>query len=232
MKTIGLLGGMSWESSLNYYRLINQGIKSRLGGFHSAKLIMHSVDFAEIEELQRRDDWDASAQILCHAAKGLQAAGADCLLIGANTMHIVAPAIEQTVNIPLIHIADATATAIQAQNLSKVGLLGTAYTMQKPFFKDRLQQHGIDTIVPAMNEQDRVHQIIFQELCQGVITQESKQYYLNCIDKLIAQGTQGIILGCTEIGLLIDDNDTSAALFDTTIIHTNAAIDFALTQIS
>lgn len=228
MKTIGLLGGMSWESSLNYYRLINQEIKSRLGGFHSAKLIMHSVDFAEIEALQRRDDWDASAKILCDAATGLQAAGADCVLIGANTMHIVAPQIEQTVDIPLIHIADATAQAILAQNMTKIGLLGTAYTMQKNFFKDRLAQHGIETIVPAKEEQEQVHRIIFEELCQGIINPDSKQAYLNCIDNLINQGAQGIILGCTEIGLLIDNNDTSAALFDTTIIHTNAAIDFAL----
>ncbi|WP_416306998.1 aspartate/glutamate racemase family protein [Neptunicella sp. SCSIO 80796] len=229
MKTIGLIGGMSWESSLNYYRLINQGVKARLGGLHSAKMIMHSLDFAEIEILQRQDNWSAAADILVAAAKGLQAAGADCVMIGANTMHIVAPEIEQAVEIPLIHIADATAHALQQQNIDKVGLLGTAYTMQKSFFKERLKQQGIDTLVPDLHEQDMVHQIIYQELCQGVINPSSKQAYLNYIDKLTSQGAQAIILGCTEIGLLIDNSDTSAALFDTTLIHTDAAIDFALT---
>lgn len=229
MKTIGLLGGMSWESSLGYYRAINQGIKVALGGLHSAKIAMVSVDFQPIEQLQHSGDWQQTAEILINSAKQVQAAGADCLLICTNTMHKVAPQIESAIDIPLLHIADATAEVIVNKGLSTVGLLGTAFTMEQDFYKNRLTDNfGIKVLIP--NEQDRtiVHDVIYQELCLGKVNTASKKEYLRIINEMADQGAQAVILGCTEIGLLVQQADTPITLLDTTVIHANKAIEFAL----
>lgn len=229
MKTIGLLGGMSWESSLGYYRAINQGIKAALGGLHSAKIAMVSVDFQPIEQLQHSGDWQQTAEILINSAKQVQAAGADCLLICTNTMHKVAPQIESAIDIPLLHIADATAEVIVNKGLSTVGLLGTAFTMEQDFYKNRLTDNfGIKVLIP--NEQDRtiVHDVIYQELCLGKVNTASKKEYLRIINEMADQGAQAVILGCTEIGLLVQQADTPITLLDTTVIHANKAIEFAL----
>ena len=229
MKTIGLLGGMSWKSTADYYRLINQDVRESLGGFHSAKLILHSVDFAPIEKMQNEGDWAGMAKELSSAALGLQGAGADFLLICTNTMHKLADNIEEGVDIPLLHIADATAKALLNKNISTVGLLGTAFTMEQDFYKGRLtDKFGLEVITP--NSQDRaiVHNIIYQELCQGEIRPDSKQQYLRIIDWLAAQGAEAIILGCTEIGLLVQQEDTQVKLFDTTAIHAQQAVALAL----
>lgn len=229
MKTIGLLGGMSWESTSDYYRLINTLVKQQLGGLHSAKIALYSIDFAEIEVLQQQGDWQQAAQLLTKAALNIQQAGADFLVICTNTMHIVAEQIQQNITIPLLHIADATGEALLANNIKTVGLLGTAFTMEKEFYKGHLtNKYGLKVITP--NEQDRqqVHQIIYQELCVGEIKPTSKQTYLAIIDRLVAAGTEAIILGCTEIGMLIKQQDTQVALFDTTAIHANYAVNQAL----
>jgi amino-acid racemase len=229
MKTIGLLGGMSWESTVSYYQAINQGIKAKLGGLHSAKIVLHSVDFQPIETLQHHGKWSEMGSILADAAQGVERAGADCLLICTNTMHKVADQVAQTVDIPLIHIADATAQALLINNISKVGLLGTRFTMEQDFYKQRLiDKFGIDVVTPNADERNNVHHIIYNELCLGQINKDSKQQYLDIVDGLSKKGAQAVILGCTEIALLINQQDTHVPLFDTTQIHAQAAVDFAL----
>jgi aspartate racemase len=230
MKTLGLIGGMSWESTVPYYRLINEGIKARLGGLHSAKLVLYSVDFAEVEQLQSAGRWQEAGQMLAQAAQSLQAAGAQGLVLCTNTMHKVADAIESAVDLPLIHIADATAQAVQTANLQRVGLLGTRFTMEQDFYKARLQKaFGLDVLVPEPADGDEVHRIIYQELCLGQVHGASRDIYREVIQRLIAQGAQGIILGCTEIGLLVDPTDSAVPLFDTTALHAQAAVDWMLT---
>lgn len=229
MKTIGLIGGMSWESTIPYYRYLNEGVKSQLGGLHSAKCILVSVDFYEIERLQQAGDWDAAGAMLGRAARTLEVAGADFIVLCTNTMHKVAPAIETAVAIPLLHIADATAAAIKQAGGRRVGLLGTKFTMQQPFYRERLSEtHGIEVLLPNETEQDSLHQIIYQELCQGIINPESKQAVRKMMAGLAWQGIDGIILGCTEIGLLVGKADAAVPLFDTTLIHATAAVELAL----
>ncbi|WP_339934006.1 aspartate/glutamate racemase family protein [Vreelandella glaciei] len=230
MRVIGVLGGMSWESSLSYYRALNEGVKAALGGLHSAKIVMVSVDFAEIEAMQQRGDWDAAGELLASAAQGVERAGADCLLIATNTMHKVAPAIEQAITIPLLHIADATALQLQADGINRVGLLGTRFTMEQDFYIGRLEeQFGIKVVVPEQSERDAIHQVIFDELCQGRIEDVSRQRYLAIIDSLYAQGAQAVILGCTEIAMLVSQQDTEVPLYDTTALHVQRAVAWALT---
>ena len=228
MKTIGLLGGMSWESTQTYYRLINEGIKNRLGGLHSAKLVLFSVDFAEIEALQHKGDWPATADILAGAALSLQKAGADFLVIGTNTMHKVAPEIEQAIGIPLLHIADATAQVLKKEGVTRVGLLGTRFTMEQAFYRERLEAAGIDVLTPDESQRDEVHRVIYEELCQGEIKPDSRHTYLNIVSSLSGRGAQAVILGCTEIGLLISQADTEVPLYDTTEIHAARAVELAL----
>ncbi|MCW8808868.1 MAG: aspartate/glutamate racemase family protein [Rhodanobacter sp.] len=228
MKTIGLIGGMSWESTATYYRLINQAVKARLGGLHSASLLLHSVDFAGIEQLQRAGDWDAAGAQLAQAARGLQAAGAGALLVCANTMHKVAPAIEAAVQIPLLHVVDATAAAVRQAGVRRVGLLGTRFTMEQPFYVERLQQQGLDVLLPDADDRAMVHQVIYEELCQGRLLAGSRDDYRRVMAALVAQGAEGIILGCTEIALLVDASDAAVPLFDTTELHAQAAVDWAL----
>ncbi|MBR9867694.1 MAG: aspartate/glutamate racemase family protein [Oceanospirillales bacterium] len=229
MKTIGLLGGMSWESTASYYRAINAGIKEHLGGLHSAKIALFSVDFAEIEALQHQDDWHGAGVILEKAAQAVEAAGADFFLIGTNTMHKVAPQIDAAVSIPLLHIADATAEQLKKDGIETVGLLGTCFTMAQDFYKGRLRDnHGIQVIIPTESAQSIVHNIIYEELCQGIIKDNSREQYLQIIDELAARGAQAVILGCTEIGLLVGQQDTPVQLYDTTAIHAAAAVRLAL----
>lgn len=231
MKTIGLLGGMSWESTSSYYRAINQGIKQRLGGLHSAKICLYSVDFADIEQLQHRSDWEKTAQILSAAARSVEAGGADFLLVCSNTMHKVAPQIEAAISIPLLHIVDGTATALLRDKISRVGLLGTGFTMEQDFYKGRLTDHfGIEVTVTEPEQQNSIHNIIYQELCLGVISDQSRQRYLEVIEQLQHCGAQGVILGCTEIALLLQQSHTSVPLYDTTAIHAASAVELALSQ--
>src|SRR5690606_17034551 len=218
MKTIGLIGGMSWESTIPYYRALNEGIKQQLGGLHSARCILYSVDFHNIERLQHAGDWDAAGAMLADAARALELAGADFIVLCTNTMHKVASSIEAAVSIPLLHIADATAAAIKRAGFSRVGLLGTKFTMQQPFYRERLSaQHGIEVLLPNEAEQDSLHQIIYQELCQCVIKADSKQIVSKMMAGLAWQGVDGIILGCTAIGLLVSKADAALPLFDTTV---------------
>ncbi|QEY75877.1 aspartate/glutamate racemase family protein [Pseudomonas denitrificans (nom. rej.)] len=229
MKTIGLIGGMSWESTIPYYRQINERIKERLGGLHSAKVALYSVDFHEIERLQHAGDWDAAGRVLADAARSLRAAGADFLVLCTNTMHKVAPAIEAAVDIPLLHIADPTAEAIRAAGVATVGLLGTRFTMEQAFYKDRLvDRFGLKVLTP--NEADRqvVHRIIYEELCLGRIRDESREEYRRIIAALVEQGAEAVILGCTEISLLVGPADASVPLFDTTALHALHAADSAI----
>jgi len=220
---------MSWESTQYYYCQINQGIRQRLGGLHSAELLLHSVDFAPIEALQHAGDWDATADILSKAAQSLEAGGADFFLICTNTMHKVAHVVENSVNIPLLHIADATADVLLTDGVSRIGLLGTAFTMEQSFYKGRLsEQHGIEVVVPDARDRDTVHNIIYQELCLGTVKPASKTAYLQIIDRLQQQGVDGVILGCTEICMLVDAADTEIKLYDTTAIHALQAVNFAL----
>lgn len=229
MKTLGLIGGMSWESTIPYYRQINQTVKQKLGGLHSAKVIIYSVDFHEIEILQRNGDWDQAGKILADAAQSLQRAGAEMLVLCTNTMHKVAPAIEAAVTIPLLHIADPTASAIKAQGLQKVGLLGTRFTMEQAFYKDRLQdQHGLEVLTPDVADRNIVHRIIYEELCLGTINPSSQQDYIRIMHDLVQQGAQAIILGCTEISLLVQAEHANVPLFDTTTLHARAAAECAL----
>lgn len=228
MKTIGLIGGMSWESTVSYYQAINLGIKECLGGLHSAKLVLVSVDFAEIEQMQHAEDWVGATDILIQAAQNLQAAGADGFIICTNTMHKVAEAIEAKVTIPLLHIADGTALALKRDGFSTVGLLGTGFTMEHDFYKGRLAEHGLDVLIPNKKQRDIVHSVIYQELCLGIVAPNSKRAYLDTIDDLAKRGAEAIILGCTEIGLLIAQADTSERLYDTTKVHAEAAVAFML----
>ncbi len=229
MKTIGLLGGMSWESTLGYYRAINEGVKQRLGGLHSAKIAMYSVDFEPIEKLQHAGDWKGTAKLLTEAAKNIEAAGADFLLICTNTMHKVAPEIEAAIEIPLLHIADATAEALVREGIHTVGLLGTAFTMEQDFYKGRLiNKYGLQVLVPGKKDREIVHKVIYQELCLGNIKAESKAEYLRIIDTLATQGAEAVILGCTEIGMLVSQADTKVRLFDTTAIHAEKAVEYAI----
>jgi len=229
MKTIGLIGGMSWESSAEYYRLINTLVKERLGGFHSAKCAMISVDFAEIETLQRENRWVESAQVLIAAAQGLECAGADVVLLCTNTMHKVADEIQASIKIPFLHIADAAAEQIKAQGLTTIGLLGTRFTMEEDFYVGRLSQRfDLRVLIPEVAEREMIHRVIYDELVLGEIKAESKAQYLAVIDRLIERGAQGVILGCTEIGLLVHAEDCRVPVFDTTRLHAQVAVDFAL----
>lgn len=229
MKTIGLIGGMSWESSLLYYQIMNERVKEKLGGHHSAKSLLYSVDFQEIKTLQFEDRWDELTEIMIEVAKKLETSGAECLVICTNTMHKMAKEVEESVKIPLLHIADATAKEIVNSGIKKVALLGTAFTMEHDFYKGRLiEQFGLDVIVPNEDERKLVHNIIYEELCLGIVKEESKQVYLNIIDHLIGQGAEAVILGCTEITMLISQENCNIPVFDTTRIHAESAVDFAL----
>ena len=228
MKTIGLLGGMSWESTVLYYQQINRGVKARLGSLHSAKIVLYSVDFYEIEVLQHRGDWEAAGTMLAEAGRSLQVAGADILLICTNTMHKVAPTIAAAIDIPILHIADATAKVIKAQGLGPIGLLGTQFTMEQAFYKELLHQHGLTVLIPEAAERAIVHRVIYEELCLGKVESASRNEYLKIIDRLKAKGAEGIIAGCTEITILVKQPDLDIPLLDTTAIHAAAAVDFAL----
>lgn len=228
MKTIGLIGGMSWESTVPYYRLINQAIKARLGGLHSARLVLYSVDFYEIEQLQRSGDWDRAGQMLADAAHALQSAGADFLVLCTNTMHKVAPAIEAAVQIPLLHVVDGTAADIRSAGLTTVGLLGTRFTMEQAFYSERLQQHGLQVLIPDEPDREIVHRVIYEELCLGKLVDASREMYRRIMAGLVAKGAQAIILGCTEIALLVKPEDAAVPLFDTTEIHARKAAELAL----
>jgi len=229
MKTIGLLGGMSWESTVGYYRAINEGVKNALGGLHSAKIVMYSVDFDPIEKLQHEGDWEETARILSKAAQSVESAGADFLLICTNTMHKVAPQIERSISIPLLHIADSTAEVLVHKSIKTVGLLGTAFTMEQDFYKGRLSEnYGLNVIVPEKKDRQVVHNIIYQELCLGKIESNSKAEYLRIVDSLSRQGAEAVILGCTEIGMLVNQGDTNVRLLDTTAIHAEKAVEYAI----
>jgi len=229
MKTIGLIGGMSWESSLEYYRILNEQVRLRLGGLHSAKCLMLSVDFAEIEELQRTGRWAEAGQMMTEAALSLERGGADFLVICTNTMHKSAPQIEAAVHIPLLHIADATALRIQKAGLQRIGLLGTRFTMEEDFYRGRLEQKfGLEILVPEAANREMVHRVIYDELCLGITREESRQAYRAVLQDLARAGAEGIILGCTEIGLLVGSADSPVLLFDTTLIHAEEAVSLAL----
>lgn len=229
MKTIGLLGGMSWESTLAYYRAVNEGVKEALGGLHSAQIVLYSVDFSPIEQRQQAGDWEGMATILIDAAGRVEAAGADFLLICTNTMHRVAPEIEAAIGIPLLHIADATAEVLVDEGIETVGLLGTAFTMEQAFYKERLaSRFGLRVLVPDKEDRQIVHRAIYEELCLGKIEDDSRAHFLRIVDDLAAKGAQGVILGCTEIGMLIGQGDTAVRLFDTTAIHARKAVEQAL----
>ena len=228
MKTIGLLGGMSWESTSLYYRLINEETKRRLGGLHSARIAMVSLDFQDIETLQMRDDWDAAADILVDAAQRIEKAGADFLLICTNTMHKVADTVAAAIDIPLLHLADATAEEITRSGIDTVGLLGTRFTMEHEFYKGRLEQHGIRVLVPGAEGRDLVHRVIYEELCLGITQGESRKAFIEIIDDLEERGASAVVQGCTEIGLLVNEQHTKVTLFDTSRIHAERAVAMAL----
>jgi aspartate racemase len=219
MKTIGMIGGMSWESTVTYYQIINRTIKEKLGGFHSAKCLLYSVDFHEIEECQSRGDWERSADILAEAAVSLERGGAEFIIICTNTMHKVADRIQERIAIPILHIAEVTADELLHQKIGTVALLGTKYTMEQDFYKDKLAGRGIRVIIPEADDRERINDVIYQELCLGVVSNKSKRDFMRIIDGLLKKGAEGVILGCTEIGLLVDQNDTDAPLYDTTLIH-------------
>lgn len=223
MKTIGLIGGMSWESTVTYYQIVNEVVKEKLGGLHSAKVLLYSVNFAEIEAYQANGQWDESAEVLAQAAENLEKAGADFVLICTNTMHKVAPQVQSRIHIPLVHIAEATADALKENHISKVGLLGTKYTMTQEFYKNKLIEAGIDVVIPEGDDINVVNDIIYNELCLGNVKAASKKEYLRIIENLKQRGAQGVILGCTEIGLLIQQQDTELPVFDTTQIHATKA---------
>ena len=229
MRTIGLIGGMSWESTVSYYQAINRNVQMRLGGLHSAKIILESVDFAPIAQMQSDSEWDKAGLVLAESAARLQTAGADCVLICTNTMHNVAEQVENAIDVPLLHIADATAHALQADHICKVGLLGTRFTMEQDFYKGRLtQQYGIEVVTPSDTSRTIVHDVIYNELCLGQICNDSREQYLQIIQELAQAGAQAVILGCTEIALLVKQGDTAMPLYDTTAIHAQAAVEFAL----
>jgi aspartate racemase len=231
MKTVGLIGGMSWESSLEYYRIINEGVHARLGGVHSAKIAMVSIDFGEMEMLQRQGRWAEATVMMVDAARQVDAAGADCIVICTNTMHRDAEAVQQAVGVPLLHIADATAQKVCAAGMHRIGLLGTRFTMEEDFYKGRLaRSFGLEVLIPGAEEREIVHRVIYDELVVGTINPASKDQYREVIAGLAARGAEGIILGCTEIGLLVKPEDSPVPLFDTTLIHAEAAVEFALKQ--
>ncbi|MFI6769291.1 aspartate/glutamate racemase family protein [Streptomyces sp. NPDC050355] len=231
MRTIGLLGGMSWESTAEYYRLLNELTRERLGGLHSSRCVLYSVDFAEIEKLQAAGDWEQAAKILAEAAKALEAAGADLLLICTNTMHKVADQVADAVTIPLLHLADTTADAVREDGLRRIGLLGTAFTMEQDFYRGRLESHGLEVLVPDAAGRSTVHQVIYQELCLGIVREESRASFMAVIDDLVAAGAEGIILGCTEIELLIGPEHSPVPVFPTTRLHAEAAVTRALADL-
>ena len=228
--TLGIIGGMSWESTESYYRLINEGIKARLGNLHSANFLIHSVDFAPIEALQAQGAWDEMGKVLANSGKRLQAAGAQGLLIATNTMHKVVDDVQAATNLPIIHIADVSAAAIKQQGLTKVALLGTQFTMTENFYKQRLIDAGLQVLIPETGARAEVHRIIYEELCQGQLLDSSRQYYQQVTENLADKGAKGVILGCTEIGLLIQQADSPISVFDTTAIHAAAAVDFLLSS--
>ncbi|MFG2898566.1 aspartate/glutamate racemase family protein [Streptomyces zaomyceticus] len=228
MKTIGLIGGMSWESTAEYYRLLNELTRERLGGLHSARCVLYSVDFAEIERLQVQGRWTEAGEILAAAAQALEAAGADMVLICTNTMHKVADQVEAAVSVPLLHLADVTAAAVRASGLSRVGLLGTAFTMEQDFYRGRLEAGGLDVRTPEAEGREIVHRVIYEELCLGIVREESRAAYRKVIEGLVADGAEGIILGCTEIELLIGSEDSPVPLFPTTRLHAAAAVNASL----
>ena len=228
MKTIGLIGGMSWESTVTYYQLINETVKRELGGLHSAKILLYSVDFAQIEEYQAKGEWDKSADVLATVAENLEKAGADFVVICTNTMHKVVPQIKSRIQIPILHIAEATADALKEKGITKVGLLGTKYTMTQDFYKEKLIEAGIEVVIPDEAGVEAVNNVIYNELCLGIIRDESRVKFLEVIDRLGRNGAQGVILGCTEIGLLVKQEDTSMPVFDTTQIHATKAALYAV----
>lgn len=229
MKTIGLLGGMSWESTAEYYRLLNTLTRERLGGLHSAKIVLYSVDFAEIEQMQAQNRWDQAGKVLAEAGRALQSAGADLMLICTNTMHKVADQVAGAVSVPLLHLADTTADAVLGHGLRRIGLLGTAFTMEQVFYKDRLARRGLDVLVPDRAGREMVHRVIYDELCRGIVRDESRAACQHVIDALVTAGAEGVILGCTEIELLIRPEHSPVPVFPTTRLHAEAAVDFALT---
>ena len=228
MKTLGLLGGMSWESTVPYYRIINRTVNEHLGGLHSAEILLYSVDFQQIEEMQMAGRWSEASELLTSGARRLEKAGADLLVLCTNTMHKVAEQIEQAVSIPLLHIADATASVLRSAGVTSVGLLGTRFTMEQAFYRERLEQQGIRVLIPEESQRERVHGVIYDELCLGQIRDDSRQVYLDIVASLAERGARGVILGCTEIGLLIQAADTEVALYDTTRIHAEQAVRVAL----
>jgi aspartate racemase len=230
VKTIGVLGGMSWESTAHYYRVLNETVRDRVGGLHSAPIVLHSVDFAPIAELQAADDWEAAARILGSAARGLADAGAEFLVIATNTMHIVAPQIEAAAGIPVLHIADPTADAALASGIGTLGLLGTRFTMEKDFFRERLEARGLTTIVPEPADRETVHRIIYDELVLGVVSETSREQYRGVMQRLVDRGAEGIILGCTEITMLVGPDNSPVPVFDTTRLHALAAVERSLAE--
>lgn len=230
MKTIGLIGGLSWESTSVYYHSINRSIQQKLGGIHSAKCLLYSFDFEEIAQLQREGEWELATKRMIEAAKIVENGGADLIAICTNTMHLMANEVQEAIEVPLIHIVDCVVEEIKKKNISKVGLLGTRFTMEQPFYKERLNNHNIDVIIPEEEDRKIVHDVIFGELCKGIITESAKEAYLNIINKLVEAGAEGIILGCTEIPLLIQQTETSIPLFDTTAIHANKMVEKALAE--
>lgn len=229
MKTVGLIGGMSWESTITYYQLLNEGVKDALGGLHSAKILLYSVDFYEIEALMSRGEWEQAADLLGGVAQRLEAAGADMNLICTNTLHKVAPQVQSRIRVPLVHIAEAAADELRENDITRVGLLGTKYTMTQEFYRDKLTARGIDVLIPEGEDIDLVNRVIFDELCLGVVKPDSKAAYLRVIAQLQARGAQGILLGCTELGLIVSPADVSLPLFDTTVIHAKRALELSLT---
>ena len=223
MKTIGMIGGMSWESTVTYYQIVNQVIRRELGGLHSAKCILHSVEFDEIERLQSGGEWEKAGEILSQAARGLEAAGADYILICTNTMHKVFDQVQSSVHVPLLHIAQLTADALKADGVGKVGLLGTKYTMEQDFYKAKLVENGIEVVIPDKAAVEEINRVIFEELCVGATREESRQTFLAAVDDMAARDAQAVILGCTEIGLLVRQSDTAVKLYDTTVIHAERA---------
>lgn len=229
MRTLGLIGGMSWESTAVYYRLINDGVRARLGGLHSAPLLLYSFDFEEIERCQAEGRWEDATRLMVDAGRRLAAGGADILVICTNTMHRMAEEVEAATRLPLLHIADATAAAVLESGLGRVGLLGTAFTMEQTFYRGRLEErHGLEVLVPEADERALIHRVIYEELCQGIVTPESKGAFLAIVDGLRKRHAEGVILGCTEIGLLISQEDVDVPLFDSTVIHADAAVAVAL----
>ncbi|WP_326565693.1 aspartate/glutamate racemase family protein [Amycolatopsis rhabdoformis] len=226
MRTIGLLGGMSWESSAEYYRLVNSRVRDALGGYHSARVVLYSVDFAEIEALQASGDWAAAGEVLAAAASALEAAGADVIVLCTNTMHKVASSLRT--GVPFLHLGDTTAAAVLAAGVSRVGLLGTAFTMSQPFYRERLEAHGLSVVVPSTSDQELVHRVIYDELVRGVVSASSRAAYREVIARLVAAGAEGVIYGCTEIELLVDQSDSAVPAFPTTRLHAEAAVDWAL----